>query len=141
MDQLSAVDAGAIRQAIERTNFMVVNRLKASCTVKFMKTQNICREGVPYPTYNAKIVSLAPELSLSTIGETIPVIEVPRDLPCPSLKELAFLLTQIGHMIMHQAVPTHAIADLGDTTRTIPNIYKKGQAALNCCTDALRGSF
>ena len=134
MDQLSVIDADAIRAAIERANYMVVNRLKASSSVVYKKTKNIITDNVNYPTNNAKIVSLAPELSLATIGSTIPVIEMPEGLPYPTLHEMAYVLTQIGHMVMDISVPKHTIQGLGDVTKTIPNIYAKGHQALTFCT-------
>ena len=39
VDQLSKIGANTIRAAIENTNYMVINRLKASCSVKFKKDQ------------------------------------------------------------------------------------------------------
>ena len=78
-------------------------------------------------------MSLAPELSLATIGSTIPVIEMPKGLPCPALHEMAYVLTQIGHMVMDRPVPKHTIEGLGDETKTIPNIYAKGREALIYC--------
>ena len=134
MDQLTDVDTETIKAAIERTNYMVVNRLKASVTVKHKKTVNICTDSVPYPTSGAKIVSMAPELSLAVIGSVLPVIEVPGDLACPTLQEMAGILTLIGHMVAEQTPPTHTIADLGDTTKAIPNIYAKGTKALEYCS-------
>ena len=44
MDQLSAIDANTIRAAIVRTNYMVVNRLKASRSVIYKRTRNITTE-------------------------------------------------------------------------------------------------
>ena len=85
MDQLTDVDAETIKAAIERTNYMVVNRLKASVTVKHKQTVNICTDSVPFPTSGAKIVSMAPELSLAVIGSVIPVIEVPGGLGMPNI--------------------------------------------------------
>ena len=102
MDQLVEVDARTIRNAIEQTNFMVENRLKSSISVKFKRTRNITSEVVPYPTSGAKIVCLAPELSLSVIGTEIPVIEMPDGIPYPTLEELAYLLNLIGSMVMHR---------------------------------------
>ena len=54
MDHLSVIDARTIRAAIGRTNFMAVNRLKASCSVVYKRTRNIVTEYVDYPTDNAK---------------------------------------------------------------------------------------
>ena len=45
MDQLSTIDANAIREAIANTNYMVINRMQASCTVKFKQTKNITTWG------------------------------------------------------------------------------------------------
>ena len=98
-------------------------------------TKNICTEDVPYPTSGAKIVSLAPELSLATIGSTIPVIEVPNGLPYPHLHDIAFILTLIGHMVIECTVPKHTIDGLGDVTKSIPNIYTKGRRALEYCSE------
>ena len=89
MDQLSVIDAEAIRDAIARTNCMVENRLKASRSIKYKRTENIIHGDVECQTNQAKIVSLAPELSLATIGSVIPVIEMPEGLECPDLKEMA----------------------------------------------------
>ena len=135
MDQLNVIDANAIREAIARTDYMVVNRLRASRSIIFKKTRNICTENVAYPLSRAKVVSLAPELSLATIGSMIPVIEMPVGMPYPTLREMPYILTLIGHMVMHKFPPTHAIADLGDTTKAIPNIYKKGTSALQYCSN------
>ena len=133
MDQLTVIGVDKIRDAIRQTNYIVENRLKMSRTVYYKKTVNICTDNVPYPTSNATIVSMAPELSLATIGTEIPVIEVPDDLECPTLQETAFILTVIGQMVTEQPPPRHTIADLGDTTRTNPHIYDKGHAALRYC--------
>ena len=133
MDQLTDINADTIKAAIQQTNYMVENRLRASVTVKYKKTVNICTDYVQYPTTGATIVSMAPELSLATIGTEIPIIEVPDDVECPTLQEMAFILTVIGQMATEQPPPKHTIADLGDTTRTIPNVYYKGHAALRYC--------
>ena len=135
MDQLTVIDADSIRAAIERTNFMVVNSLKASRSVVHKRTRNTCTEEVPYPTSGAKIVSLAPELSLATIGRTIPVIEVPNGLPFPHLHDIAFILTLIGHMVAECPVPKHTFEGLGDVTKAIPNIYARGHQALDYCSE------
>ena len=76
---------------------------------------------------------MAPDLSWATIGSTIPVIEVPKDVPYPTLQEMAYALTQIGYMVMDRSVQTHIIEGLGDETQTIPNIDAKGRAALIYC--------
>lgn len=60
---------------------MVENRAKASQSVKYTKTKNNMAEAVPNPLSGAFIASLAPELSLSMIGSTIPVIEMPETCP------------------------------------------------------------
>ena len=138
MDQLTDINADTIKAAIEQTNYMVENRLKASVTVKYKKTVNICTYYVQYPTSGATIVSLAPELSLATIGTEIPIIEVPNDFVCPTLQEMAFILTVIGQMVTEQPPPRHAIADLGDTTNAIPNLYNKGHSALQYCMSKVR---
>ena len=135
MDQLTVIDADSISEASERTNYMVENRLKASSSVVYKRTRNICTEDIPYPTSNAKIVSLPPELSLATIGSTIPVIEVPDGLPYPSLHDMAYALTQIGHMIMECTMPKHTIEGLGDVTKSIPNTYTRGRLALAYCSE------
>ena len=83
-------------------------------------------------------MSMAPELSLSTIGGTIPVIEVPEDIPMPDIKEVAHLMTLIGHMVAHREVPKETFAGLGDATRSMPNVYKKGKEALAYCADRLQ---
>ena len=137
MDQLTVVDAAAIRAAIARTNFMVENRVQASRSIKFKKTRNIMTENVNHPLAGAKIVSLAPELSLATIGTRIPVIEMPTDMPYPTLKDMAFILTLIGQMVINRPVPVHTIVGLGDDTKAIPNTYKKGKEALQYCEHRL----
>ena len=95
--------------------------------------QEYCHRIRGLPNEQCKNVSLAPELSLATIGSTIPVIEMPEGLPCPTLHEMACVLTQIGHMVMDRALPTHTIEGLGDETNTIPHIYAKGREALIYC--------
>ena len=87
---------------------------------------------------NAKIVSMAPELSLSAIGTEIPVIEMPPGMPYPRLIESANIMTLIGQMVMHRPVPRDRIRQLGDHTNTIPNIYARGLAALGFCQNALK---
>ena len=104
------------------------------------RPETLSLENVEYQTHGARIVSMAPELSLATIGETIPIIEVPADLPYPTVKEMAFVLTQIGHMVMHREVPKHTIETMGDTTKAIPNVYAKGKRALTLCSEILRQS-
>ena len=37
MDQLAVVNVNTIREAIERTNYMVTNRVRASISIKFKK--------------------------------------------------------------------------------------------------------
>ena len=139
VDQLSKIDANTIRAAIENTNYMVINRLRASCSVTFKQTKNITTSGeTEITTYGAKIVSMAPELSLSTIGGTIPVIEVPENIPMPDIHEVAHLMTLIGHMVAHRDVPTETLAELGDATRTVPNVYKRGKEALAYCANLLQ---
>ena len=108
--------------------------MKASVTVKHNKTNNICTDSVPYPTIGATIVSLALELALATIGSVLPVIEVPADFECPTLQEMAYILTVIGQMVVEQPPPRHTIADIGDTTKAIPNLYYKGHQALKYCS-------
>ena len=81
---------------------------------------------------------MAPELSLSTIGGTIPVIEVPENIPMPDIHEVAHLMTLIGHMVAHRDVPTETLAELGDATRTVPNVYKRGKEALAYCSNWLQ---
>ena len=129
MDQLSVIDTDAIRAVIEQTNYMVVNRLKASSSIKFKHTRHIMTDNVDHPLSGAKIVSLAPDVSLGTIGSTIPVIDMPEDMAYPTLRDMAYVLTQIGHMVMGRKVPTHSIEGLGDETHTISNLYAKGRAA------------
>ena len=133
MNQLDVVNADTIRAAIEKTNYMVVNRLKASCSVTWERTRNIITEWVPHQAPQAKIVSLAPELSLATVGGIIPVIKMPDNLPYPTIKEMAFILTLVGQMVMNHDVPRHTIEGLGDVTKAIPNVYAKGHKALNYC--------
>ena len=100
----------------------------------YTRTKHIITDYAHYSTNNAKIVSLAPELSLAAIGDTIPVIEVAKDLPYPTLHEMAYILTMIGHMVMNCSVPKHTIEALGDVTNTIPNMYAKGREALAYCS-------
>ena len=132
MDQLNVIDAYAIRKANEQTNYMTVNRVKASRSILFKKTRNINAYDVPHWT-SSRIVSLAPELSLATIGSTIPVIEMPPNLPYPELKEVAVILTMIGHMVATKNPPTTTITTLGDKTKKIPNAHKRGTDALQYC--------
>ena len=139
MDQLSVIDANTIRNAIANTNYMVINRMQASRTVKFKKTQNITKWGeTEITTSGAKIVSMAPELSLATIGSTIPVIEVPVDVPMPEVKEVAHIMTLIGQMVVHREAPTQTIVGLGDETRAVPNTYRTGKEALAYCSQRVR---
>ena len=101
MDQLSVVNTWENRNVISNTNYMVINRMKASRTVKWRRTKNICKQGeTPITTYNAKIVSMAPELSLATIGGWIPVIEVPKDVPMPDIATVAYIMTSIAQMVI-----------------------------------------
>ena len=81
--QLNVVNANTIRAAIERTNYMAVNRVWASRSIKHKTIKHICTDWqkVPHITNGAKLVSLAPELSLATIGDIIPVIEMPENMP------------------------------------------------------------
>ena len=116
---------------------VVVNRVMASQSVKFKKTRNIMTENVDHPLSGAKIVSMAPELSLATIGTRIPVIEIPANMPSPTLREMAFILTLIGQMVINRPVPVHTIVGLGDETKRIPNTYKKGREALQYCESHL----
>ena len=136
MDQLNVIGAYTIRKAIEKTNYMTVNRVRASRSIIFKKTKNIRTDSVPYQT-SSMIVSLAPELSLATIGGSIPVIGMPPNLPYTDLKEVAYVLTLIGHMVAQKAPPTTTIATLGDTTKKIPNVYKRGTDALQYCMSRL----
>ena len=132
IDQLNVIDAYTIRKVIEKTNFMTVNRVKASMPVIFKQTRNINTEEVSHWTPH-KIVSLAPELSLATIGSTIPVIEMPSDMPAPDLKDVAVVLTTIGHMAATRTPPTTTNTTLGDKTKKIPNAYERGTRALQFC--------
>ena len=125
------VDAKVIRNAIDQTNFMVQNRLQATRSVKFKRTKNIVTENVDYPTTGAKIVCLAPELSLSVIGTEIPVIEMPVGIPYPTLEELAFIVTTIGSMVMHRPLPAHTIDDVGKNAEEIERAYTKGRKSLD----------
>ena len=88
-------------------------------------------EPVDYQTTGAKIVCLAPELSLSVIGTEIPVIEVPEGIDYPSLEDLAYILTMIATMVMHRPFPAHTIDDGGDKAKQIENAYAKGRKALD----------
>ena len=133
MDQLAEINANAIREAIERTNYMVTNRVKASRSIKFKRTKNITTDGVSHPLYNAKTVSMTPELSLSAIGTEIPVIEMPPGMPYPKLIETANIMTLIGQMAMHRPIPRERIKQLGDNTSKIPSIYNRGLSALGFC--------
>ena len=80
---------------------------------------------------------MAPELSLATIGGLIAVIEVPGDVPLPHIKEVAYLMTLIGQMVVQREAPKETLAGLGDQTKTIPNIYRKGKDALAHCVQLL----
>ena len=100
--------------------------------------RNICTESVPFPPTGATTVPLAPELSLATIGSSIPVIEVPNELPYPPLRDVAYILTLIGHMVVEHPVPQHTIEGLGDKTKSIPNLYTKGHQALAYCSSKVR---
>ena len=80
----------------------------------------------------------APELSLATIGSTIPVIEVPVGVPMPDIKEVAHLMALIGHMVVHREAPKEALAGLGDATRSVPNVYRRGKEALAYCSQRVR---
>ena len=91
-------------------------------------------EYVAHPLNGARIVSLAPELSLDVIGTRIPVIEMPPDMPYPTLTETAYILALIAQQVMHRPPPKPTIERLGDHTRAIPNLYKNGQEALQFCT-------
>ena len=127
------IDAKAIRAAIHKTNYMVENRLKASCSVKYKRTRNIKTDDIPCISgWEVRIVSLAPELSLSTMGSKIPVIEVP-EMHYPTLKETAQFLAMVGQMVADHPAPTHTIRTLGGVTKTIPNTYWKGWQALDYC--------
>ena len=132
VDQLNVIDAYTIRKVIERTNYMTINRVKASRSILFKQTRNINTENLPHWTPH-KLMSLALELSLATIGSTIPVIEMPPNLPYPELKEVAVILTMIGHMVAAKTPPTTTITTLGDKTKKIPNAYKRGADALQYC--------
>ena len=88
-------------------------------------------EDVAYPTSNAKIVCLAPELSLSVIGTEIPVIEMPEGMSYPTLEELAFILTTIGSMVMRLPLPTNTINDGGQKSKDIWRAYSRGHKALD----------
>ena len=56
MDQLTVIDADSIRDASARTNYMVVNRLKASRSMVYKRTRNICTGNVQFPTSNAHML-------------------------------------------------------------------------------------
>ena len=56
LDHVSVINANTIRAAIGRTNYMVVNRLCASSSIKFKKTRHIMTENVDHPLSGAKIV-------------------------------------------------------------------------------------
>ena len=75
-------------------------------------------------------MSLAPELSLHTIGSEIPVVQLPQDLPCLSLKELAYLLSVAGNMVAHCSP---AMDSPGETVRA----YDKWKKALEFCNQTL----
>ena len=80
------------------------------------------------------MVSLAPELSLATIGGSIPVIEVPPGVQTATLEETAWVMMQIGLMVGTSAKntvpPKHTMESLGSKDNTIPNIYWRGQEAM-----------
>ena len=50
----------------------------------------------------AHSVCVAQERSLATIGSTSPVIEMPVCIPYTTLREMAFVSTQSGHVVMHR---------------------------------------
>ena len=133
MDQVTIVNTDTIRAAIERTNEMVVERACSSATVKWKRTRNIMAENVECPLSQARIVSMAPELSLATIGDTIPVVELPEGAELPTLTQMAFILTQIGNMVCHWYPPPHSIQGNHEYTRDIPNIYTRVMEAMNYC--------
>ena len=83
---------------------------------------------------------MAPELSLSTIGGTIPVIEVPDGIPMLETKEVASLMTLIGQMVVHREPPKQTLEGLGDATRSVSNTYRKGKEALAYCANLLQQS-
>ena len=112
---------------------MVTNRVMASRSIKFKRTKNKTTDDVSRPMFNAKIVSMAPELSLSAIGTEIPVIEMPPGMPYPKLIETANIMTLIGQMAMHRPIPRERIKQLGDNTSKIPSIYNRGLSALGFC--------
>ena len=143
MDQLSTIDADAIRQAIADTNYWVLHRLKASRTVQWNRTKNITKHGETETlTSNASIFSMAPELSLSVIGSEIGVVEVPREVPLPDIRDVTYLLTLIGQMVaQREPPPKRTLEGLGDPTNTVPNIYKKGRAALAFCQQELQKRY
>ena len=139
MDQLSVFNSWEIRNVSSNTNYMVINRMKASRTVKWRQTKNICNQGeTPITTYNAKIVSMAPELSLATIGGEILVIEVPKDVPMPDIATVAYIMTSIAQMVIHREAPKETLVGLGEKTKTFPNIYKTGKEALAYCASRIR---
>ena len=76
---------------------------------------------------------MSPELSLATSRTYIPVVHVPSeaDCPCPTEDELGSFLKIIGNMVMHVPTPDTTLARFGESTRTIPNVYKKGKEALS----------
>ena len=102
---------------------MVVYRLKASSSIKYKKTANIVQDDVSHACPNAYIISLAPELSLSTIGELIPMIEIPADAPCLPLQDLAYILRVAGSMVAQFEPPS------GPIKANATDIYKKGKMA------------
>ena len=56
----------------------------------------------------------------------------------PTLTEMAFILTQIGHMVTHWSPPRHSIECHGDDTREIPKLYARGREAMSYCLNDLR---
>ena len=79
------------------------------------------------------VVSMPPELSLAASRTYIPVVQVPSeaDCPCPTEDELGGFLKLIGNMVMHVPTPDTTLARFGESTKTIPNIYRKGKEALS----------
>ena len=63
--------------------------------------------------HNAKIVSMAPELSLSAIGTENPVIDMPPGMPYLKLIETANIMTLNWQMVVHRPIPRDHIKQLG----------------------------
>lgn len=58
-------------------------------------------------------------------------------MPFPTIKDVAYIMTLIGHMVMYRPVPKHTIECLEDKTKTVPKVYGMGYWALQYCKEQL----